>query len=85
MAVPGLKKGEEECPETLALWCERVLPIPNTASGISQKSEGSAKRKLGSRAGSQKTTDVPSSVHPLPRLKVFITGTVDFYLCVSDA
>lgn len=83
VAMSGLKRGEE-CPATLAFLRERVLPIPNTASGISQKREGSAQRKLGSRAGSQKTTDVPFSVHLLPRLKVFITGTVGFHLRISD-
>ena len=83
VAMPGLKRGEE-CLATLAFLRERVLPIPNTASGISQKREGSAQRKLGSRAGSQKTTDVPFSVHLLPRLKVFITGTVGFHLRISD-
>ena len=87
VAAPEMEKGGRE--EYLATWpsvlWQRMAHPKHTLLGISQKREWYAKRKLGSGAQSQKTTDVHFSVRCLPRLKVFRTGTMNFHLCFSDA
>lgn len=55
-------------------------PSQTHSMGSSQKGEWLTKRKLGLRAGSQKTADVHFSVYFPTRLKAFKSGTTNFHL-----
>lgn len=79
------KREREEQLATLTsvLW-ECTDYLKHTVGGISQTREWYVKRKLGLRAGSQKTTDVHFSVHLPSRLKAFKAGTMNFHLRILD-